>query len=63
MQMSFAEWELVLSSGNQQAADTVWNAIKSKAVKLGGNGHQRHRYDRELAGSDDDIEAKKADIT
>ncbi len=33
-QMSFAEWELVLSSGNQQAADTVWNAIKDKAVKL-----------------------------
>ncbi len=33
-QMSFAEWELVLSSGNQQAADTVWNAIKGKAVKL-----------------------------
>src|ERR1039457_6559314 len=25
--MSFAEWELVLSSGNQQAADTVWTAI------------------------------------
>src|ERR1019366_9474565 len=36
-QMSFAEWELVLSSGNQQAADTVWNAIKDKAVKLGDN--------------------------
>ena len=35
--MSFAEWELVLSSGNQQAADTVWNAIKDKAVKLGAN--------------------------
>ena len=33
-QMSFAEWELVLSSGNQQAADTVWNAIKDKAVRL-----------------------------
>ena len=36
-QMSFAEWELVLSSGNQQAADTVWNALKDKAVKLGAN--------------------------
>ena len=63
VQMSFAEWELVLSSGNQQAADTVWNAIKDKAVKLGANVISATATTVQLAGSDDDIEAKKADIT
>jgi hypothetical protein len=62
-QMTFAEWELVLSSGNQQAADTVWNAIKDKAVKLGANVISATASSVQLAGSEDDIEAKKADIT
>lgn len=62
-QMSFAEWELVLSSGNQQAADTVWNAIKGKAVKLVASVITPAAGTLQLAGSDDDIEAKKADIT
>jgi tetratricopeptide (TPR) repeat protein len=61
-QMSFAEWQLVLSSGNQQAADTVWNAIKDKAVKLAANVISATPTKIQLAGSDDDIEAKKADI-
>jgi tetratricopeptide (TPR) repeat protein len=63
VQMSFAEWELVLSSGNQQAADTVWNAIKGKAVKLQASVISATSTSVQLAGSDDDIEAKKADIT
>ena len=63
VQMSFAEWELVLSSGNQQAADTVWNAIKGKTVKLAANVISATATTVQLAGSDDDIEAKKADIT
>lgn len=63
VQMSFAEWELVLSSGNQQAADTVWTAIKNKAVKLQAMVISATATTVELAGSDDDIEAKKADIT
>ena len=61
-QMSFAEWELVLSSGNQQAADTVWNTIKGKAVKLQAAVISATANRVQLAGSDDDIEAKKADI-
>jgi hypothetical protein len=60
--MSFAEWELVLSSGNQQAADTVWNTIKDKAVKLVASVITSSPSKMQLAGSDDDIEAKKADI-
>ncbi len=63
VQMSFAEWELVLSSGNQQAADTVWNAIKNKAVKLAANVISATSTTVQLAGSDDDIDAKKTDIT
>jgi hypothetical protein len=63
VQMSFAEWELVLSSGNQQAADTVFNAIKGKAVKLGANVISATSTSVQLAGSEDDIDAKKADIT
>lgn len=61
--MSFAEWQLVLSSGNQAAADTVWNTIKDKAVKLGANVITASAGSLQLAGSEDDIDAKKADIT
>lgn len=62
-QMSFAEWQLVLSSGNQQATDTVWNAIKDKAVKLVANVISASPAKLTLAGSADDIDDKKADIT
>jgi hypothetical protein len=62
-QMSFAEWELVLSSGNQQAADTVWNAIKDKPVRLGAQVITASASKIMLAGSSDDIDTKTADIT
>ena len=61
-QMSFAEWQLVLSSGNAQAADTVFNAIKDKAVKLVANVITASPTKLTLAGSADDIDDKKADI-
>jgi tetratricopeptide (TPR) repeat protein len=61
--MSFAEWQLVLSSGNQAAADTVWNTVKDKAVKLGASVISASASTLQLAGSEDDIDAKKADIT
>jgi hypothetical protein len=62
-QMSFAEWQLVLSSGNAQAADTVFNAIKDKSVKLAANVITASPSKLTLAGSADDIDDKKADIT
>ncbi|HZD31558.1 MAG TPA: hypothetical protein VE779_07835 [Candidatus Angelobacter sp.] len=62
-QMSFAEWQLVLSSGNAQAADTVFSAIKDKAVKLVANVISASPSKLVLAGSADDIDDKKADIT
>ncbi len=61
--MSFAEWQLILSSGNQSASDTVWNIIKDKAVKLGANVISASASSMQLAGSEDDISDKKADIT
>ena len=61
-QMSFAEWQLVLSSGNAQAADTVFNAIKDKAVKLVASVISASPSKLTLAGSADDIDDKKADI-
>ena len=61
--MAFAEWQLVLSSGNQQAADTVWNALKDKAVKLVANVITASPAKLTLAGSADDIDDKKADIS
>src|SRR5271169_2486556 len=47
----------------EQAADTVWNAIKDKAVKLGANVINATASKVMLAGSADDIDEKKADIT
>src|SRR6516165_10524398 len=62
-QMSFAEWQLVLSSGNTQAADTVFNTIKDKSIKLAANVITASPTKLTLAGSADDIDDKKADIT
>jgi len=65
-QMSFDEIQFVLTSGNQQAADQVWNAIKDKPLALGG-GKVISVTPTEItiAESYDDINATppKADIT
>ena len=34
--MDFAQWEFILANGSQEDRDTVWNAIKGKAVQLNG---------------------------
>lgn len=69
--MSFAEWQLILSSGNQQAADTVWNTIHDKPIELAAQVISvgtakvgaKSVTQIQLAGTTDDIDAKKADIT
>jgi tetratricopeptide (TPR) repeat protein len=61
--MSFAEWQLVLSEGTPEDADKVWTALKGKPLQM-----QAHIISIEssskmqLAGSQDDIDAKRADI-
>ena len=60
--MSFAEWELVLSAGAQSDADTVWNAIKGKALQMEGQVIHATPDKIEIAASQDDIDQKRADI-
>jgi tetratricopeptide (TPR) repeat protein len=61
--MDFATWEFVLSNGSQEDQDTVWNAIKGKAVQMNGTVISTTPNEFMIAGSSDDIDAKKADIT
>jgi hypothetical protein len=61
-QLSFAEWQFILTSGNHQAADQVWNAIKGKALRMVAQVISATTTSAQLAGSEDDIQANKADI-
>jgi hypothetical protein len=61
--MDFAQWEFVLSNGAQVDQDTVWNAIKGKGVRMNGTVISTTPTEFQIAGSQDDIDAKKADIT
>ncbi len=61
--MDFATWEFVLVNGTQEDQDTVWNAIKGKAVQMVGTVISTEPDTFMVAGSSDDIDAKKADIT
>ena len=61
--MSFAEWQLILSSGNEAAASKVWDTIHDKQIALVAQVISATRTKIELAGSTDDIDAKKSDIT
>lgn len=69
--MDFAQWEFVLGNGTQlnkpdgtqKDQDVVWEAIKGKAVQLNGTVIKATATEFDIAGSLDDIDAKKADIT
>jgi hypothetical protein len=61
--MDFATWEFILTNGSQADQDTVWNAIKGKAVQMNGTVISTTPTQFMIAGSSDDIDAKKADIT
>jgi tetratricopeptide (TPR) repeat protein len=61
--MDFATWEFVLTNGSQEDQDAVWNAIKGKAVQMNGTIISTEPEQFMIAGSSDDIDAKKADIT
>jgi hypothetical protein len=60
--MTFAEWELVLSAGKQEDADKVWNAIKGIPLQMVGNVISASPTKLEIAASVDDIDQKRADI-
>jgi len=61
--MDFAQWEFILSNGAQADQDLVWNAIKGKPVQMNGQVMKATATEFQIAGSSDDIDAKKADIT
>jgi tetratricopeptide (TPR) repeat protein len=60
--MSFAEWELVLSAGSPEDAGKVWDAIKGKPLQMEGTVISASTNELQIAGSSDDIDAKRADI-
>ena len=61
-EMSFAEWQLVLSEGKPEDAAIVWSAIKSHALQMEGLVVKSSATKLEIAGSRDDIDQKRADI-
>src|ERR1700722_10533384 len=61
--MDFATWEFVLSNGAQEDQDAVWNVIKGKALQMNGTIISTSPNEFMIAGSSDDMDAKKADIT
>ena len=61
--MDFATWEFVLATVARKIRTTVWNAIKGKAVQMNGTIISTEPTQFMIAGSSDDIDAKKADIT
>jgi tetratricopeptide (TPR) repeat protein len=60
--MTFAEWELVLSAGKPEDAEKVWAAIKGVPLQMEGQVLKSSATDLEIAASSDDIDAKRADI-
>jgi tetratricopeptide (TPR) repeat protein len=62
-EMSFAEWELVLSEGKPEDVDKVWSVLKGKPLQMVAQVIEIvSPTNLKLAGSSDDIEAKRADI-
>jgi len=61
-QMSFADWELVLSAGKPEDQDKVWNVIKGTPLQMEGLVIAATPTEVQIAESQDDIDAKRADI-
>jgi len=63
-QLSFGEWELVLSAGVPEDQAKVWDVIKNVPLQMEGNVIEApSNTELHIAGSADDIDAKHADIT
>jgi tetratricopeptide (TPR) repeat protein len=62
-EMSFAEWQLVLSEGAPEDAEKVWTTLKGKPLQMVAHVIAIESTSKlKLAGSQDDIDAKRADI-
>lgn len=60
--MSFGEFVMIFTSGNQQASDTVWNEIKDKPLAIEGTVLSATPTKLTIAATVDDIEKKQPDI-
>ena len=60
--LSFAEWELVLSAGTPEDQDKVWTAIKGVPLQMECTVIKAADTQLDIACSQDDIDAKRADI-
>ncbi|MGA2966252.1 MAG: hypothetical protein ABSD64_08570 [Terriglobales bacterium] len=64
--MTFAEWQLCLSEGAPEDAEKVWSALKGKPLQMLAHiisiDSSVKSTKLQLAGSEDDVEAKRADI-
>src|SRR5271157_1013337 len=66
-EMSFAEWQMVLSDGTPEDAEKVWTTLKGKPLQMVAHiisidSSSKTATKLKLAGSSDDIDAKRADI-
>jgi hypothetical protein len=66
-EMSFAEWQMVLSEGTPEDAEKVWSVLKGKPLQMAAHvisidAEGKNPTKLQLAGSQDDIDAKRADI-
>lgn len=65
-EMSFAEWQLCLTNGAPADVDKIWSTLKGKPLQMVAHiisiDNTGKATKLQLAGSEDDIEAKKADI-
>jgi hypothetical protein len=65
--MSFAEWQLCLSEGTPADAEKVWTTLKGKPLQMAAHiisidTTSKTATKLQLAGSSDDVDAKRADI-
>jgi hypothetical protein len=61
-EMNFAEWQLCLSEGTPEDADKVWSILKGKPLQMVAQVITVTPTEITLAGSQDDIDKKTADI-
>jgi len=62
-EMSFAEWQLILSEGKPEDSEKVWTVLKGKPLQMVAHVLTVDSPSTlKLAGSQDDIDAKRADI-
>jgi hypothetical protein len=63
-QLSFGEWELVLSAGAPEDQAKVWDVIKNVPLQMEGTVIEAtSNTEVHIAASEDDIEQKRPDIT